>query len=339
MRKPYQPSQILTLAIAALLMVAPTLADQPQAGFRGDATSSGAAANEAFIVVANTAGLSAERALATAASTRISITDGGANGAITLDTGTNIPLISAGNSWSAAQIPSAFGTIDLGSTTRPWKDIYLANGGANYSILRSGTLTGNRIVTFPDANSNTVQPDTGASNNFLTAISSSGVISKAQPAFSNLSGNATVAQGGTNITSYTAGDLLYATGATTLAKLGIGTANQQLRTNAGATAPEWFTPSAASNSFTLSAKSGNFTASDGANYYYRISATATITLPASPADGSVRKFVQTSGTGTFAFNGAETVLHADGTSDQSLTIAPGNGTIELIARSGGWDET
>jgi hypothetical protein len=46
-----------------------------------------------------------------------------------------------------------------------------------------------RIVTIPDADSTTVQPDAGASNNFLTAISAAGVISKAQPAFSNISGS------------------------------------------------------------------------------------------------------------------------------------------------------
>ncbi len=50
-----------------------------------------------------------------------------------------------------------------------------------------------------------------------------------------------VAKGGTGIGSYTAGDLLYATGATTLAKLAKGTSLQQLRMNAGATAPEWAT--------------------------------------------------------------------------------------------------
>jgi hypothetical protein len=36
---------------------------------------------------------------------------------------------------------------------------------------------------------------------------------------------------------------LYATGATTLAKLARGSASQQLAMNAGATAPEWITPS------------------------------------------------------------------------------------------------
>lgn len=40
----------------------------------------------------------------------------------------------------------------------------------------------------------TVVADTGAANNFLTAISAAGVISKAQPAFTNLSGSASCAQ-------------------------------------------------------------------------------------------------------------------------------------------------
>jgi len=54
-----------------------------------------------------------------------------------------------------------------------------------------------------------------------------------------LSATLAVASGGTNLTSYTAGDLLYATGATTLAKLAKGTAGQTLKMNSGATAPEW----------------------------------------------------------------------------------------------------
>ena len=49
--------------------------------------------------------------------------------------------------------------------------------------------------------------------------------------------------GGTGQTTWTTGDVPYASGANTLAKLGIGTANQQLRVSAGGI-PEWFTPSA-----------------------------------------------------------------------------------------------
>ena len=41
----------------------------------------------------------------------------------------------------------------------------------------------------------------------------------------------------------TAGDLIYGTAADTVARLGIGTANQVLRVNSGATAPEWATAS------------------------------------------------------------------------------------------------
>ena len=43
-------------------------------------------------------------------------------------------------------------------------------------------------------------------------------------------------------TGTTAGDVIYYTGASTPVRLGIGTANQVLAVNAGATAPEWKTP-------------------------------------------------------------------------------------------------
>ena len=59
----------------------------------------------------------------------------------------------------------------------------------------------------------------------------------------------TVAKGGTNIASFTEGDILYATGATTLAKLAKGTASQTLKMNSGATAPEWTTVAAATSDF------------------------------------------------------------------------------------------
>lgn len=49
----------------------------------------------------------------------------------------------------------------------------------------------------------------------------------------------TVAKGGTNIASFSEGDILYATGATTLAKLAKGSASDVLTMNSGATAPEW----------------------------------------------------------------------------------------------------
>lgn len=60
-----------------------------------------------------------------------------------------------------------------------------------------------------------------------------------------------------------AGDILYATAADTLVDLPIGTANQELRVNAGATAPEWYTPSAGGGQTvvtkTVAASGGDYT--------------------------------------------------------------------------------
>jgi hypothetical protein len=49
----------------------------------------------------------------------------------------------------------------------------------------------------------------------------------------------------------TAGDVIYATGSGAVTRLGIGTANQILRVNSGATAPEWATPASSTSGLTL----------------------------------------------------------------------------------------
>jgi hypothetical protein len=49
-------------------------------------------------------------------------------------------------------------------------------------------------VTLPDADSVTVIPDTGVANNFVTGISATGAVTKAQPSFADVSGSLTCAQ-------------------------------------------------------------------------------------------------------------------------------------------------
>jgi hypothetical protein len=65
--------------------------------------------------------------------------------------------------------------------------------------------------------------------------------------------------GGTGISSYVAGDLIYATGTTTLGKLAKGTANQILGMNDGATAPEYKTINGTTNQVTVTNSTGAIT--------------------------------------------------------------------------------
>ncbi|MBI4568490.1 MAG: tail fiber domain-containing protein [Planctomycetes bacterium] len=80
---------------------------------------------------------------------------------------------------------------------------------------------------------------TPTANNLLTLDSSARVPVAALPTI-------LPAQGGTGLTSFAAGDLLYATGGATFARLAAGTAGQML-TSGGAGAPSWTTPAAAAN--------------------------------------------------------------------------------------------
>ena len=90
-----------------------------------------------------------------------------------------------------------------------------------------------------------------------------------------------VASGGTNLTSYTAGDLLYASGTTTIAKLGIGTTNYVL-TSSGS-APQYVAQSTLSVGSATTATDATNTAitanSTNATNYLTFVSTTTGNLP------------------------------------------------------------
>lgn len=110
-------------------------------------------------------------------------------------------------------IPVASGGTGLASFTAG--DLLYATGSTTLAKLGKGTAE--QVLAM---NSGATAPDWGSVD--LTVLPT-----------------ITVAKGGTNISSFTAGDVLYATGATTLAKLAKGSAADVLTMNAGATAPEW----------------------------------------------------------------------------------------------------
>jgi hypothetical protein len=97
------------------------------------------------------------------------------------------------------------------------------NAGNSYVVSTVGTITfGTTAITFAQFSTSQVYTGTSPINVSGTVISLTTV---------------PVNLGGTNITSYTAGDLLYATGSTTLTKLGIGTSGYVLKSTG--TAPAW----------------------------------------------------------------------------------------------------
>ena len=64
---------------------------------------------------------------------------------------------------------------------------------------------------------------------------------------SSITGTLDETDGGTGLTSYAAGDILYASGSNTLAKLTKGSAGEALKMNSGGTAPEWGSVGSASS--------------------------------------------------------------------------------------------
>jgi hypothetical protein len=74
--------------------------------------------------------------------------------------------------------------------------------------------------------------------------------------FKQISGVVPVAQGGTNITSYTVGDLIYASGATTLSKLADVAAGQVLTSGGVGVAPVWAAPVTSATAWQLLGNSG-----------------------------------------------------------------------------------
>jgi hypothetical protein len=168
-------------------------------------------------------------------------------------TGTALADASSGNRWEKNTIfggnllAGTAGGVSVGSSAAPFGDIYFAGGssnpGTNNFRLTGSSSSGTRLITAADGNSVTVVPDAGASNQFLTGIGAGGAVSKAQPSFSNVSGTAGAAQGGTGQTTFTKGDLLATPGGAQLNKLGVGSDGQVLTADSAQTnGVKWAAP-------------------------------------------------------------------------------------------------
>lgn len=163
-----------------------------------------------------------------------------------------------------------------------------------------------------------VQSYAAVSNQFVTSISTSGVVSSAQPSFSNISGTVAVSQGGTGITSGTSGGILGFTAAGVIASSVALTASALiLGAGAGATP----TP-LGSLGTTTTVLHGN---AAGAPTWGAVSLTADVsgTLP-----------VGNGGTGVTSLG---TISKTDDT-NVTLTLGgtPANSTIQSVSFALGW---
>lgn len=126
------------------------------------------------------------------------------------------------------------GTVTLGSTSLTFAQF----SGAGQITAGTGiSKTGNTINigsgTGITVNADSIEIDTTWAGQ--AAITTVGTVSSGTWAGNTVG----VGYGGTGISSFSAGDLMYASGATAVSKLGAGTAGQMLIMNSGATAPEW----------------------------------------------------------------------------------------------------
>jgi len=130
-----------------------------------------------------------------------------------------------------------------------------------------------------------------------------------------------VASGATGITSFTAGDFLYATGATTLVKLAKGTTEQTLKMNTAASIPEWGTANEiAGGTGQTSFTAGDILYASGAN---------TLSKLAKGSDTEVLKLA--SGIPSWGSASAETILQVVQTVWSSATSSTdSNGTFANI---------
>lgn len=144
-----------------------------------------------------------------------------------------LPVAAGGTGQTTAS--SAFNALSPITTTG---DIILGNGSNSATRLPIGT---NGYVLTSNGTTASWQASTGGVSSFQTSLNGLSPSTSTTGAIT-LSGTLGASSGGTGQTTYTTGDVLYASGSTALSKLGIGSTGQVLTVSGGV--PTWATSSA-----------------------------------------------------------------------------------------------
>lgn len=163
-------------------------------------------------------------------------------------------------------LPVANGGTGLTSGTSGGVLAYTASG----TLASSGALSANQIVLGGGAGAApTVLASLGTTTTVLHGNAAGAPTFGAVNLATDTTGSLGVAQGGTGLASYTIGDLIYASGTTTLAKLAASTASTFLRSTGAGSAPAWST-----TTWPNSATTGDILYASAANGYANLAAVA-----------------------------------------------------------------
>jgi len=226
------------------------------------------------------------------------------------DVATGNALISGG-----VGVPPAWGKIDL--TTHVSGTLPIANGGTNGTAAPTagavpygtGTAfgftaagTSGQVLTSAGAGIPTwTTPTTGTVTSVAVSGGTTGLTTSGGPITSSgtitLAGTLAVANGGTGLATYATGDIVYASGATTISKLALGTTNYVL--TAGASAPQYVAQSTLSVGSATTAT--NLAGGAASQIPYQTGASATSFL----ANGTAGQVLTSAGAGTPVWSGLD----------------------------------
>ena len=234
------------------------------------------------------------------------------NTAISAGTVTSVSVSggTTGLTTSGSPITSS-GTITLSGTLIPGNggtgisaysvgDMLYASGTSTLSRLAAGTS--GQVLTSAGAGAPTwATPTTGTVTSVAVSGGTTGLTTSGGPIISSgtitLAGTLAVANGGTGLATYATGDLVYASGATTISKLALGTTNYVL--TAGASAPQYVAQSTLSVGSATTAT--NLAGGAASQIPYQTGAGATSFL----ANGTAGQVLTSAGAGTPVWSGLD----------------------------------
>jgi hypothetical protein len=253
-----------------------------------------------------------------------SFTAVGTSGQVLTSAGTGTPTWTTPTTGTVTSVTFTGGLITVATnTTTPAFTVAGTSGGIPYfssgtTWASSAALAANALVIGGGAG---ITPATLASTGTTTTVlhgnASGAPTFGAVSLTADVSGTLPIANGGTNLTTYTTGDILYSSAANTLSKLSIGTTGQKLSIISGI--PDWESSSSASVFTTGSAQ--------------------TYTVPAGVT--RVKVTVQGpggTGGGTGTTNRA-TGGSAGGTAIKWLTVTPGDTMTYTVGTATGTNST